>query len=80
MRGETPMSDPSEVRDVELRMQLLQLWYGKTILSDEQWENVRKGIVEELTEVSELLRTVPLKWEDEPLPMFMPYSSDNNDR
>ena len=54
------MSDPSEVRDVELRMQLLQLWYGKNILSDEQWENVRKGIVEELTEVSELLRTVPL--------------------
>ena len=74
------MSDPSEVRDVELRMQLLQLWYGKNILSDEQWENVRKGIVEELTEVSELLRTVPLKWEDEPLQMFMHYSSDNNDR
>ena len=56
------MSEPSEVRDVELRMELLKLWYGKNILSDKQWENVRKGIVEELTEVSELLRAEPLKW------------------
>ena len=73
------MSDPSEARNVELRVQLLQLWYGEDALSDEQWGNVREGIVEELTEVSELLRTVPLNWEDEPLPMFMPYSSEDNE-
>jgi hypothetical protein len=70
------MSDANvDEREIELRLAMLQHWYGD-LLTDEQWEGVREGIVEEVIEVSEALQSVVLDYADEPLPLFAPYRAE----
>lgn len=58
--------------EIELRLAMLKHWYGD-LLTDEQWNGVREGIGEEITEVSQALQSVRLDYVDEPLPLFAPY-------
>ena len=61
-------------REVELRLAMLQHWYGD-LLTPEQWHEVRRQLLSEVVEVSQALNAVPLDYTDEPLPLFTPYRS-----
>ncbi len=71
------MSDThGDGQEIELRLAMLRHWYGD-LLTDEQWDGVREGLIEEVIEVSEALQSVRLDYADEPLPLFAPYRGEN---
>ena len=65
------MADESRDAEVESLFELVRRRYGER-LSDEEMEEVRKG-VENIAEASDALRAVKLDNSDEPFSVFTPF-------
>ncbi len=71
------MSDTEiDESEIDIRLAMLRHWYGD-LLSEEQWREVRKGVREELVEVSNAIRSIELGYDDEPFPLFAPYRGED---